>query len=90
MTKLLLVTDAWHPQINGVVTALAKMKDHLERDGCEVVVIHPGLFRCVPLPRYPEIRLAMSAGATVSYQALNRSLATHRRRTAVLSERPSS
>jgi len=65
MTKLLLVTDAWHPQINGVVTALAKMKDHLERDGCEVVVIHPGLFRCVPLPRYPEIRLAMSPWRTM-------------------------
>lgn len=59
MMKLLLVTDAWPPQVNGVVTALAKMKEHLERDGFEVVVIHPGLFRCVPMPRYPEIRLAL-------------------------------
>lgn len=63
--KLLLVTDAWRPQINGVVTALAKMKDHLERDGFEVVVIHPGLFRCVPLPGYPEIRLALSPWLTM-------------------------
>ena len=59
MTKLLLVTDGWHPQINGLVTALDKMKDSLERDGFEVAVIHPGLFRSVPLPGYPEIRLAL-------------------------------
>jgi glycosyltransferase involved in cell wall biosynthesis len=58
--KLLLVTDAWHPQVSGVVTALAKTKECLERDGWEVVVIHPGLFRSVPLPWYPEVRLAVS------------------------------
>jgi glycosyltransferase involved in cell wall biosynthesis len=54
------VTDAWHPQVSGVVTALAKTKECLERDGWEVVVIHPGLFRSVPLPWYPEVRLAVS------------------------------
>ncbi|MFM9849700.1 MAG: glycosyltransferase family 4 protein [Hyphomicrobiaceae bacterium] len=59
MAKLLLVTDAWHPQVNGVVTALKKMKETLERDGFEVVVMHPGLFRSVPLPGYPEIHLAL-------------------------------
>jgi glycosyltransferase involved in cell wall biosynthesis len=58
--KLLLVTDTWHPQVNGVVTALAKIKEHLERDSWDVVVIHPGLFRSVPLPWYPEFRLAVS------------------------------
>jgi glycosyltransferase involved in cell wall biosynthesis len=60
--KLVLVTDTWHPQVNGVVTVLAKLKEHLERDGWEVVVIHPGLFRSVPLPWYPELRLAVSPG----------------------------
>ena len=59
MAKLLLVTDAWHPQVNGVVTALEKMKETLQQDGFEVVVMHPGLFRSVPLPGYPEIRLAL-------------------------------
>jgi glycosyltransferase involved in cell wall biosynthesis len=59
MTKLFLVTDTWRPQVNGVVTALEKMKESLEGDGFEVVVIHPGLFRSVPLPAYPEIRLAL-------------------------------
>jgi glycosyltransferase involved in cell wall biosynthesis len=57
--RLHLVTDAWHPQVSGVVTALEKTKQHLERAGCEVVVIHPGLFRSVPLPWYPEVRLAV-------------------------------
>jgi glycosyltransferase involved in cell wall biosynthesis len=63
--KLLLVTDTWHPQVNGVVTALAKIKEHLERDGWEVVVVHPGLFRSVPLPWYPELRLALSPGRSL-------------------------
>ncbi|MFZ1105873.1 MAG: glycosyltransferase family 1 protein [Hyphomicrobiaceae bacterium] len=57
--KLLLVTDAWHPQVNGVVTALTKIKEHLERDGWQVVVIHPELFPSMPLPWYPEARLAV-------------------------------
>jgi hypothetical protein len=34
---LLLVTDAWRPQVNGLVTALEKMKEFLERDGIEVI-----------------------------------------------------
>ena len=59
--KLLLVTDAWAPQVNGLVTALEKMKESLERDGIEVVVIHTGLFSSVPLPWYPEVRLALLA-----------------------------
>jgi glycosyltransferase involved in cell wall biosynthesis len=63
--KLLLVTDTWHPQVNGVVTALTKIKEHLERDGWEVVVIHPRLFRSVPLPWYPELRLALSPGRSL-------------------------
>jgi glycosyltransferase involved in cell wall biosynthesis len=58
--RLHLITDAWRPQVSGVVTALEKLKEYLERDGWEVVVVHPGLFRSVPLPWYPEVRLAMS------------------------------
>ena len=59
MTKLLIVTDAWHPQTNGVVTTLTKVAAELEGLGIEVRVIHPGLFRTVPLPSYPEIRLPL-------------------------------
>ncbi|KAB2919065.1 MAG: glycosyltransferase family 1 protein [Hyphomicrobiaceae bacterium] len=57
--RLHLVTDAWRPQVNGVVTALAHVKQHMEHEGWEVVVVHPGLFRSAPVPWYPEIRLAL-------------------------------
>lgn len=63
--RLHLVTDAWHPQVSGVVTTLAHIKQRLERDGWEVVVIHPGLFRSLPLPWYPEVRLAVSPGGSL-------------------------
>ena len=59
MKKLLLVTDAWHPQVNGVVVALDRMKQLLEKRGFTVILVHPGLFFNVPLPLYPEIRLGL-------------------------------
>ncbi|MEM7099596.1 MAG: glycosyltransferase family 1 protein [Pseudomonadota bacterium] len=59
MPRLLLITDAWDPQTNGVVTTwrrvLKELTTHLE---FQVEVIHPGLFRTVPLPTYNEIQLA--------------------------------
>jgi len=57
--KILLVTDAWHPQINGVVRTLDKTVTQLRERGHEVKVIAPsdGYFT-LPLPTYPDIRLA--------------------------------
>ena len=57
--KVLLVTDAWHPQINGVVRTLDQTVAHLRRRGHQVEVIAPsdGYFT-LPLPTYPDIRLA--------------------------------
>lgn len=57
--KLAIVTDAWHPQINGVVTTLATTARHIERLGHEVLVVSPEGHRTVPCPTYPEIRLAL-------------------------------
>ncbi len=57
--KLLLITDAWEPQTNGVVTTLKQVSSHLERRGMAVSILHPGQFRTVGLPGYPEIRLAV-------------------------------
>jgi glycosyltransferase involved in cell wall biosynthesis len=57
--KLLLVTDAWHPQVNGVVTVFSSLVRTLEKRGWEVLVIHPGLFRTIPFPLYPEVPLAL-------------------------------
>ena len=56
--KLLLVTDAWSPQINGVVRTLQAVVRGLEAKGWEVKVVHPGLFKSFPLPGYREIRIA--------------------------------
>ncbi len=60
--KLLLVTDAWHPQINGVVRTLEQTMQELRKMGHETNVIQPSLFRTAPLPTYPEIRLAICRG----------------------------
>lgn len=63
--KIALVTDAWFPQINGVVTTLSNVCRKLEAGGHEIMVIHPGLFRTLPCPRYPEIRLSILPGRKV-------------------------
>ncbi|MDD3530983.1 MAG: glycosyltransferase family 1 protein [Candidatus Pacebacteria bacterium] len=61
MKKIVLVTDAWLPQVNGVVRVLHALKPILEARGYEIVLIEPRLFRTVRMPFYPEIRLALFA-----------------------------
>jgi len=57
--RILLATDAWRPQVNGVVRTWETSIDHLQRRGHRVEVIHPGQFASVPIPFYREIRLAV-------------------------------
>ena len=57
--RLLLISDAWYPQLNGVVRALSKTCELLEARGHETVVLGPDRFKSVPAPSYPEIRLAL-------------------------------
>jgi glycosyltransferase involved in cell wall biosynthesis len=57
--KIALATDAWHPQVNGVVRSLSTTVECLRRRGHKVDVIEPSLFWTVPCPTYPEIRLAL-------------------------------
>jgi glycosyltransferase involved in cell wall biosynthesis len=57
--KLAIVTDAWHPQINGVVTTLSRTQESLRRCGHDVRVFGPDQHPTVPCPTYPEIRLAV-------------------------------
>ena len=59
MKTLLLITDVWHPQINGVVVAIQTMKEILERRNFTVIVVHPRMFFNFPLPSYPEIRVGL-------------------------------
>ena len=57
--RIAIVSDAWHPQVNGVVRTLAAVGAELRRLGHEVLVIGPDRFRGLPCPTYPEIRLAL-------------------------------
>ncbi|MEK7602379.1 MAG: glycosyltransferase family 1 protein [Patescibacteria group bacterium] len=64
MPKLLIVTDAWTPQVNGVVTGITNITQELQKQGVEVTVIHTGLFkRVLPFFAYPEIGIAYFPGA---------------------------
>jgi glycosyltransferase involved in cell wall biosynthesis len=63
--KLALVTDAWLPQVNGVVRTLGHTVRELTSAGHHVTVISPADFRTIPCPTYPEIRLAPFAGGAV-------------------------
>jgi len=58
LRRLALVTDAWKPQTNGVVNTLVRLVSYLESHGTEVLVIAPDGHRTLPLPSYPEIRVA--------------------------------
>ena len=64
--KIALATDAWHPQVNGVVRSLSMTVAHMREAGHDVEVIEPGRFWTVPCPTYPEIRLALGCGRAVA------------------------
>ena len=59
--KICIVTDAWHPQVNGVVRTLTMTVAELKKLGHEVTVIGPDQFKTYPLPTYKEIRVALFA-----------------------------
>ncbi|MGQ7792652.1 glycosyltransferase family 4 protein [Faunimonas sp. B44] len=63
--RLVIVSDAWLPQVNGVVRSLQRVAEVLVAQGDVVTVIAPHLFRTVPCPSYPEIRLAVTTSAKV-------------------------
>jgi len=60
--KIALITDAWQPQVNGVVTTLVELVRAMVSAGHEVHVIHPGQFKTHPCPGYAGIDLAIFAG----------------------------
>src|SRR5579883_1606425 len=64
--RIMIVTDAWRPQTNGVVRTLAQTAGWLQRFGHEVRMLTPQDFRSVPCPTYPEIRLSLLPGRTLA------------------------
>lgn len=63
--RIAIVTDAWEPQVNGVVRTLMTVRRELEREGDEVLVVSPDQFVSVPCPSYAEIRLALAGPGRV-------------------------
>ena len=59
MARILIATDAWHPQVNGVVRTLDTTARLLRDWGHAVEVVEPSMFPNRPLPFYPEIRLSL-------------------------------
>ena len=58
--RILIVSDAWFPQVNGVVRTLSVVTEKLRAMGDTVEVIGPDRFRSIPTPGYAEIRLAIA------------------------------
>lgn len=66
--RITLVTDAWKPQTNGVVTTLTRTLEWLDRLGHTTDRVTPEGFRTLPCPTYPEIRLSLFPGRRVAKQ----------------------
>lgn len=66
--SIAIITDAWYPQVNGVVRTLSTTCDMLRRWGHQVTVISPEQYHSFPAPTYPEIRLAVTAPGSVGRQ----------------------
>jgi glycosyltransferase involved in cell wall biosynthesis len=64
--RIVVVTDAWFPQVNGVVRTLRTVGDQVERMGHSIKFITPDMFRTIPCPTYPEIRLCINAGGRLA------------------------
>ena len=58
--KILIVTDAWYPQVNGVCRTLKNLGDELKKIGHQVEYIEPNQFFTVPMPKYNEIKLSLN------------------------------
>ncbi|AET89625.1 glycosyl transferase [Burkholderia sp. YI23] len=64
--KIMIVTDAWEPQVNGVVRTLTQTTKELCALGHRVELLTPLEFRTIPCPTYPEIRLSLLPGRRVA------------------------
>jgi hypothetical protein len=60
MTKILVATDAWHPQVNGVVRTLNQVACQARVLDADLEFLTPEAFWTVPMPGYKEIRLALT------------------------------
>ena len=59
LMRVLVATDAWHPQVNGVVRTLTSLAASARKLGVEVVFLNPEGFASMPVPTYPGLRCAL-------------------------------
>ena len=64
--RILVATDAWHPQVNGVVRTLTHMAEAAKAFGVEVSFLTPQSFRTIAMPSYPDLRLALPGRANIA------------------------
>ncbi|MEF3367588.1 glycosyltransferase family 1 protein [Methylocystis sp. 9N] len=63
--RILVATDAWRPQVNGVVRSLETMAQSARALGVEIDFLTPRDFNSLPMPTYPEIGLALASPRAV-------------------------
>jgi glycosyltransferase involved in cell wall biosynthesis len=64
--RVLVATDAWHPQVNGVVRTLIMTAEAAKALGVDVSFLTPQSFRTFAMPSYPDLRLALPYGAKIA------------------------
>jgi glycosyltransferase involved in cell wall biosynthesis len=64
--RVVVATDAWHPQINGVVHTLSELARAAPRLGASIAFLTPEGLPCLPLPTYPDIRLVVTRPRTIA------------------------
>jgi glycosyltransferase involved in cell wall biosynthesis len=64
--RILVATDAWHPQVNGVVRTLTMMAEAAKELGVDVSFLTPESFRTIAMPSYPDLRLALPGRAKIA------------------------
>ena len=60
--RIMIITDAWEPQVNGVVRTLKQTRSELIAMGHQVDMITPQEFKTIPCPTYPDISLSLFPG----------------------------
>jgi glycosyltransferase involved in cell wall biosynthesis len=64
--RILVATDAWHPQVNGVVRTLTMMAEAAKAFGVDVSFLTPQSFRTFAMPSYPDLRVALPYQAKIT------------------------
>src|SRR3954465_6691206 len=64
--RILVATDAWHPQVNGVVRTLTMMAEAAKGFGVDISFLTPRSFRTFAMPSYPDLRVALPHHAKIA------------------------